>query len=433
VEFWWSLLLSWSIPEAEGFSVFLESYSRDKRGLNTMRQTGWFTGALVVVICVMVFTPSAAMSETMKVGVLLHLTGNLASFGQMQKNSILMAWEAVKKQHLPQGRSIELIFEDIPSDPQKARSAVENLLTQKQIALLACGLASSPAWQAASVAQAFKTPILIHFAAADIITEQGWEYVFRLNPPLREYGNGLLSFLTEVADTKTAAILSAEGFGGMESSQDLVEYCRKAGQEVVFKHFYPQDATDFRPILGRIKEKSPDVIYMASYLEDAVRIISQCKELDVNPLFFIGMGGGFTMPEFGRLAGEAANYLFSVSIWSPSVPYPGAKEYYDNYIRKYTSPPDYHGAESYAAAEVMVNALIRARSASHESVREALAGTNMNTIMGQVKFDSYGRKTQQNRLPTYLVQWIGGKLETVWPRSAASHNYVYPWPRWKER
>jgi branched-chain amino acid transport system substrate-binding protein len=398
-----------------------------------MRQTGRCIVALVVFICFTAIISSAAFSETIKIGVLLHLTGDLASFGQMQKNSLLMAWDAIQKQHLLPDRTIELIFEDIPVDPGKARSAVENLLTQKQLAMLACGLSSPPAWQAAHVAQEHKTPILIHFAASDIITEQGWEYVFRLNPPLREYGNGLLWFLTDVAKTKTAAILSAEGFGGMVSSHDLIEYCRKADQELVFKHFYRQDTADFRPILKQIKEKSPDAIYMASYLKDAIHIMSQCKELDVNPLFFVGLGGGFTMPEFGKLAGEAANYLLSVSLWSSSVPYAGAKEYYENYVKEYATPPDYHGAESYAAMQVMVNALGRARSTSHESVREALSSVDMTTIMGQVKFDSYGEKTQQNRLPTYLVQWIGGKLETVWPPSVASHSYIYPWPKWKER
>ena len=398
-----------------------------------MRQTGCCIVALVVFIYITLFISFAAISETVKVGVLLHLTGDLASFGQMQKNSFLMAWDAIKKQHLLPDRSIELIFEDIPVDPEKARFVVENLLTQKQLAMLACGVSSPPAWQAARMAQMYKTPILIHFASADIITEQGWEYVFRLNPPLREYGNGLLSFLSEVAKMKTAAILNSEGFGDLVGLEELIEYCKKSGQDVVFKHFYREDTADFRPILNQIKEKSPDAIYMVSYLKDAVRIISQCKELDVNPLFFVGMGGGFTMPEFGTLAGEAANYLFSVSLWTSSVPYAGAKEYYENYVQEYTSPPDYHGAESYAAMQVIANALGRARSTSHQSIREALASTNMETIMGQVKFGSYGKKTQQNRLPTYLVQWIGGKLETVWPHSMASHDYIYPWPKWKER
>jgi branched-chain amino acid transport system substrate-binding protein len=239
--------------------------------------------------------------------------------------------------------------------------------------------------------------------------------------------------LTEVVKPKTVSILSVQGFGGMVSSKDLTDYCKKVGHDLVFEHFYKEDTTDFRPVLKQLKGKNPDVIYMASYLKDAVSIMRQCKELEVNPLLFMGLGGGFTMPEFGKLAGDATNYLFSLSLWSLSVPYTGAREYYEKYVKQYSTPPDYHGAESYAAMQVIADALSRAQSMSHQGVREALASTHMRTIMGQVKFDSYGGKTQQNRLPSYLVQWIAGKLETVWPPSAASHNYVYPWPKWNEQ
>jgi branched-chain amino acid transport system substrate-binding protein len=52
----------------------------------------------------------------------------------------------------------------------------------------------------------------------------------------------------------------------------------------------------------------------------------------------------------------------------------------------------------------------------------------MMTVFGPVKFVSYGKKTQQNSLPTYLVQWINGKLEIVWPKEVATARYVYPAP-----
>jgi len=58
----------------------------------------------------------------------------------------------------------------------------------------------------------------------------------------------------------------------------------------------------------------------------------------------------------------------------------------------------------------------------------------MMTVFGPVKFISYGKKTNQNKLPTYLVQWINGKLELVWPTNVATKPYVYPidWEKvWK--
>jgi len=57
----------------------------------------------------------------------------------------------------------------------------------------------------------------------------------------------------------------------------------------------------------------------------------------------------------------------------------------------------------------------------------------MMTAFGPVKFVSYGKKTQQNSLPTFLVQWQDGKLETVWPKNVATKSFVYPVPEWSKR
>ena len=81
---------------------------------------------------------------------------------------------------------------------------------------------------------------------------------------------------------------------------------------------------------------------------------------------------------------------------------------------------------------VVADALKRAKELTREAVREALVTTDMKTLFGPVKFISYGKKTQQNELPTYLVQWQKGVLETVWPKSVASKPYVYPVPLVRE-
>ena len=101
-------------------------------------------------------------------------------------------------------------------------------------------------------------------------------------------------------------------------------------------------------------------------------------------------------------------------------------------MKKYGSPTEYHGAEAYAAIYVLADALKRAKTLTPEGVREALIKTDMMTAFGPVKFVSYGKKKQQNSLPTYLVQWQKGKLQTVWPKSVATKPYVYPVPPWKK-
>ncbi len=90
------------------------------------------------------------------------------------------------------------------------------------------------------------------------------------------------------------------------------------------------------------------------------------------------------MPQFGKEAGEAANYVYSISVWNPSVPYDGSKEFYETYLSRYHSQPNFHGADAHAAMQVVADVLRRSKNFSPEAIRDALAHTNMPTIVGPV-------------------------------------------------
>jgi branched-chain amino acid transport system substrate-binding protein len=75
---------------------------------------------------------------------------------------------------------------------------------------------------------------------------------------------------------------------------------------------------------------------------------------------------------------------------------------------------------------VIADALKRAKSFSPEDIKQALAGTAMMTVFGPVKFTSYEGMVNQNKMTTYVVQWINGKLELIWPKALAKVKYVYP-------
>jgi branched-chain amino acid transport system substrate-binding protein len=64
------------------------------------------------------------------------------------------------------------------------------------------------------VAQQRKAPFLVNTASADKITEQGWKYIFRINPPVSKHPRALALFLRKVARVKTAAILHENTYSG---------------------------------------------------------------------------------------------------------------------------------------------------------------------------------------------------------------------------
>ena len=390
--------------------------------------------ACAVVLSAVVLCSGAFAADTIKVGVLLPLTGAQAKFGEIEKRSFEMAAEEINAKGGGKGMKIELLFEDDTGKPDVGRSGVEKLISRENVPVLTGGYSSSVTAAAAPVAQQFKVPFVICTASADDITEKGYDYVFRVNPPASEYPNSVQSFLKGVAkDVKTVALLYENSAFGQSSSKSFEEDAKGLGLQIVVKEGYQAGAIDFKPILTKVKAANPDMIYMVSYVMDASLLMRQSKELRINPKMFVGGGAGFTLPEFAKSAGDAADGVFSATLWIETLPFPGAKEYFNKFQKKYGSETEYHGAEAYAAMYVVADALTRAKSITPKDVRDALVTTDMKTAFGPVKFVSYGKKTQQNKLDTYLVQWQKGELEAVWPKSAATKKYIYPTPPWDKR
>lgn len=389
-----------------------------------MNRYGW--GFLCVLFALGFLLSGATPAAAVKVGVVLPLTGAEAKFGEIEKRSFEMAVDEINKKGGVKGEKIQLVIEDDTGRPDVGRSVVEKLITKDKVVMLGGGYSSSVTYAVAGVAQQNRIPFLVNTGSADNITTSGWDYIFRLNPPVSEYAGAIESLLTDVVKPKTVAILYENSLFGTSGAKAFEETCKKLGYTVLLKQGYEAGGIDFKPVLVQVKKLNPDVVYMVSYIMDASLLMKQAKELKITPKIFIGGAAGFTMPEFKKNAGVASEKVISATLWYQNLKYPGAMDYFKKYVARYKSETEYHGAEAYAAAYVIADALNRAKSFKSADIREALAATNLMTAFGPVKFISYGKFKNQNKLPTYVVQWINGKLELVWPANIATKKFVYP-------
>ncbi|MEN6440658.1 MAG: ABC transporter substrate-binding protein [Syntrophobacter sp.] len=382
-----------------------------------------------------IIIPSLVLAQdSIKVGIILPTTGEKAKFGEIEKKSFEMALEEINAAGGANGKKIEFVFEDDTGRPDVARAAAEKLITKDKVVMLGGGYGSSETFAIAGVAQQSRIPFLVSTGSDNKITEMKWDYVFRLNQPVGDYPKALESYLSEVVKPQTAAILYENTNFGSSQSKVFLETCKRLNVKVVMSEGYQSGGVDFKPLLVKIKQANPDLVYMISYLMDASLLMNQSMELKVTPKLFVGGGAGFTLPEFAQNAGKAANSVFSATLWYQTLPYPGAQEYYDKFVKRYNMDTEYHGAEGYASAYVIADTLKRTKALTTEDVRESLSKTDMMTVFGPVKFVSYEKMSNQNQLPTYLVQWIDGKLELVWPKDTATKPCVYPidWEKaWK--
>jgi branched-chain amino acid transport system substrate-binding protein len=278
----------------------------------------------------------------------------------------------------------------------------------------------------AGVCQQNKMPFLVNTGSADKITTSDWDYIFRLNPPVSHYADALTTLLAEKIKPKTVAIVHENSFFGTKGAKSFSKFCEKAGYKVVLTQGYEHGGIDFKPVLIRIKQLNPDIVYMVSYIMDASLLMKQARELKLTPKMFIGGAGGFTLPEFAQNAGVASEKVISATLWHQVLPFPGAMDYYKKFEARYNKPTMYYGAEAYSACYVIADVLKRTKSFTNTDIKQAISETNMMTVFGPVKFINWDNMKNQNKASAYVVQWINRKLEVVWPTDHATKMFEYP-------
>jgi branched-chain amino acid transport system substrate-binding protein len=350
------------------------------------------------------------------------------------KRSYEIAAEEINAKGGIKGQKLVLSFEDSSGKPETARAIVEKLIDVKKQPLIVGEYTSACAKAVAAVAEERKTPYLIVASADDDITSQNYKYVFRQNQVNAHYADALVSFLKDVVKPKSMAILyesSAFGTSGAEAMEKDAQ--NKLGAKVVLKEKFETGAIDFRPLLSKVREAQPDVVYTVSYANEAQLLMKTAKELRVDAKLYAGGAAGFAIPEFITGAKDAAEYVVSATLWTPQVKYPGAKEYAEKYKAKYGAYPSYHGASAYSALFTAKDALERAKSWTQDGIRDALKATNIKTAFGPVKFEDKEGYQNQNFMPTLAIQVIKGEFATIWPKDLSSASYVYPVPSWRDR
>ena len=70
-------------------------------------------------------------------------------------------------------------------------------------------------------------------------------------------------------------------------------------------------------------------------------------------------------------------------------------------------------------------AIERAGSLDRAAIRDALAATDMDTVVGHVKFNAKNARVGVIRP---VVQWQSGTMELVWPDKQKTKPLVYPIP-----
>jgi branched-chain amino acid transport system substrate-binding protein len=369
--------------------------------------------------------PLTSLAAPVKLGVINSITGPEAPIGEDISNGIKLALEDLKSK----GVEVEVIWEDDTGKPQVGISALEKLATRDNVAGVVGAYTSAVTSAVAKSAERYKVPLVNPVASKEEITRQGYKWVFRVSATTGDYASVLLDMATTLGKPKTLAILNENTDFGTSGARSAKEYAEKKGIKVVFNESYAKGSPDYRSTLVNVRTAQPDLIFMVSYIADAILLMRQARELGLVPQAFLGAGAGFANSQFAKET-DVSNGVFSSTQWTKAVAWPGAKEFAEKYEKRYGKPASYHAATGYTAIWILAQEAAKA-GGDRDKTREALTAGSWDTLDGPVKFADYDGYTHQNKHQMLVEQIQGGKFVTVWPKELATGKAIWPFPGWK--
>lgn len=339
----------------------------------------------------------ANAADIIKIGGMAPTTGNVATFGVGQKNAYALAVEQVNAggglQSGDKKYQVQLIFEDEQNSPEVGATVARKLINQDKVVAILGPTNTKVCLAVAPVAQENKIPIVTPTCTNPKVTLVG-DFIFRAGFIDTFQGAVGAHFVYTQGKRRAGVIFD----NGNDYSKGLATYFRQAfeklgGKVVAFESFTDEEKTvDFRPQLIRLKAANPDVIYTSDYYGAAALIAKQSHEMGLNvPL--VG-GDGFDSPDLVRIGGRDVEGVHFTNQYSKDDPSPEVQGFVKAYRAKYGDIPDAMAGQGYAAAQILFDAIRRARAIDGTAIRDALSKTqNLKTVAGAIAFD-------KNRNPT---------------------------------
>src|SRR5919199_5467167 len=334
---------------------------------------------------------------TIKVGAAVGLTGRYASGGEQIKNGYELAVRDINADGGPMVKALgrkmplELTILDDASDANQTAQRMETLNNSGIVAYFG-GFGSDLHAAAAAVAEKNKVPYIGVAFALYSIHQQGYRYLFSPFPKSPQLTKAIFD-LMDTLNPKPAkiAIFAEKTDWGAEMENGWKQQAQShGGYNVVVEEQYAPGSTDFSSMVLKAKGANPDAVLAVPNPPDGIAIVKQLKELDVNPKL-LNIIRASDSGAWSTALGKDGDYTVGAPGWGADLKFPGNAEMVKAYQAAYNKPPEGVVGAAYAVVQVFADALGRADALDKDSLRAALAATNMpSSVIGPISFNPDG-------------------------------------------
>lgn len=298
------------------------------------------------------------LPETIKVGVMLPLSGELGPIGIKMLNGAILAAKVANNTGGIGGRPIKIVAEDTLALPDRAIEAAKKLVEVEGVKVIVGPATSAEVLAMAKYVNDRQVVIISTSGTAAKISELGNDYVFRVVPSDVLQTAAIADLIKAKGYKRVVTFVVANDYGiGLE------EGLKKIVRDMVVGSIrYDPQKGDFRSELEQAKAWNPDAVFYALWVESGKIVFKQAMDLGLDNIPSLGGEGMHDVSFFADA--KAAEYMAKTTLTgtkptSPRGTY-GYEHFYQLYRATFKEEPPLFGDYTYDATMLAIQAVAQA-------------------------------------------------------------------------
>ena len=368
--------------------------------------------AVVAGTLACVLSGAVLAQETVKIGMILPLTGPFASTGKQIEAAARLYM--ARNGSTVAGKKIELIVkDDTGTAPETTKRIAQELIVQQKVAFLA-GFGLTPlAFAAAPVATEAKVPMIVMAAATSVIPQRS-PFIVRSGFTLPQITGPIADWARKNKINRVVTMVADYG-PGLDAEKTFVKRFTDAGGTIVESIRTPLSNPDFAPFLQRAKDAKPDALFVFVPSGQGTAVMKQFAErgLAEAGIRLIGTGD-VTDDDILDSMGTPALGVVTSFHYSAAHPSPENKAYVTEFMKANNGMrPNFHSVGGYDGMHLIYEALKKTGGDTDgEKLVAAMKGMAWVSPRGPMSIDPTTRDVVQT-IYIRKVETVDGKLWNV--------------------
>lgn len=367
-------------------------------------KTGWSFKKYFILFVLIIFSPRLAHADII-IAAIGPLTGQDAITGEQMQRGAEAAISDINDHGSILGQKIKLLLKDDADDPKQA-VAVANELAGENVFAVIGPMSSGPAIPAAKIFSEEGIIMVSPSATNPSLTDQGLEGIFRTCGRDDQQGQTIADYVHQNLSDKSMALIHDKTAYGQGLADVVAKDLHKAH---IYEKLYEsinRGERDYGALLSKLKENNIDVVFFGGYHTEAGLIVRQMRDQGMKTIF-IG-GDDLTTQEFWSITGNAGEGSLMSFNTDPRTR-PEASEAVQR-LRAAGFDPEGTTMYTYAAIQVITEALKRTGNTDVTKVISTLHHGSYPTVIGDISFDAKGDVEK----PDYIMyRWSQGAYAPI--------------------